>query len=364
MQVDDLKYDRNQDAADVGSNNIDNDLEEDIFAGGYEDYLEQSFYAETISTNDQDMLEFSSVVKPKRTQLFKTIISRPKREFESSFNFIDEYPGEEGPIQNYEIKQRPVNEYQMNDRAFLEIGLQTANESVVRGYQVPKMRMNNSYTQVEKGMVDVIKSFEKIGNSYLTNPNKVLEIVNFLSRVRSRMEEALQSNETIDIFQNDFDLDRTTQVKSDEEKKEKKMVLRTFKDDNYLIGSKSKKEKNINCIRILSPYEVFIAHSLIRNLTTEERIKVIGIPYNSNILFWNFDNLELNSPVFVLEIPNEITVFEFCPTNVNKLVCALYSGQIIVYEFKDLLGILHRHTEGETHINQRKSIKYKRKIKI
>ena len=32
------------------------------------------------------------------------------------------------------------------------------------------------------------------------------EIIHFLNTVYKEMEEALQSNETIDIFQNDFDL--------------------------------------------------------------------------------------------------------------------------------------------------------------
>lgn len=37
----------------------------------------------------------------------------------------------------------------------------------------------------------------------------------------------------------------------------------------------------------------------------------------------------------------EITAFEFCPTNENQLVSALISGQLIIYEFKDLMGILN-----------------------
>lgn len=333
---------------------IEEDDNEDLFDGNYEEYHETEFRADKNLIESYPMREdCSSEIVNKRKQLFKIIITRPKREFEGPFSFNDKSPGEEGTVANFEIKQRPVSEYQMNERAFLEMGFETANKTVCRGYQVPKKRMANAYTQVEKGMADVIPKFENITNFYLTNPNKIIDIENFLNKVRSLTEQALQSNETIDIFQNDFDLDRTTQIKADDDKKEKKVELRTFRE-NSAAGQKSKREKSINYIRFISPDEVYIAHSLMRNLTFEERIKVIGIPYPSQILFWNFNNKEINSPVFMLDIPMEITHFEFCPTNENKLVCALYSGQIIIYVFKDLLGMLNKSSDTESISNLKK----------
>jgi len=96
----------------------------------------------------------------------------------------------------------------------------------------------------------------------------------------------------------------------------------------------------VNYIRLVKNDCVYIAHSLMRNLTFEERAKIIGIPYQSQILFWDFVDPEVNSLVFLLEIPMEITCFEFCPTNENQLICGLISGQLIIYEIKDLIGIL------------------------
>ena len=104
----------------------------------------------------------------------------------------------------------------------------------------------------------------------------------------------------------------------------------------------------------MRPDEIYLAHTLIRNLTFEERTKVVGIPYTAQIYFWNFNNREINSPVFVLDVPMEITVFEFCPTNIDKLACGLYSGQIIFFDFKDLLGILNRASDSELLSNNKK----------
>ncbi len=107
-----------------------------------------------------------------------------------------------------------------------------------------------------------------------------------------------------------------------------------------LLGQKSKKEKSINYIRVVKNNCNYIAHSLLRNLSFEERAKIIGIPYQSQILFWDFVDPEVNSQIFCLDIPMEITCFEFCPTNENQLICSLISGQLIIYEFKDLMGIM------------------------
>lgn len=92
-----------------------------------------------------------------------------------------------------------------------------------------------------------------------------------------------------------------------------------------------------------------------RNLTFEERAKIIGIPYQSQILFWDFVDPEVNSQIFCLEIPMEITCFEFCPTNENQLIGALISGQMIIYEFKELMGILNGKYLSE---NANKKSKY------
>lgn len=330
------------------------DEDEDIFEGEYEEFIEKSYSANMIYESNTVEDIYSSKIKSRRPQLFKIIITRPKKEFESPILLNDKAPGEESSGTNCDIKPGRHNEYLMADRAVLEIGLQTANESSEKGYQVPKIRVKQSYTQVEKGLSDIIGEFEKSADFYLTNPAKLNDIENFLRKVRLRMEESLQSNETIDVFQNDFDLDRTTQVKEEEDKKEKQVELRTFRD-NVSAGQKSKKEKSVNYIRFITENQVYLAHSLMRNLTFDERIKIIGVPYQTQILFWNFKDIEINSPVFFLDVPMEITCFEFCPCNTDKLVCGLYSGQIIIYEINDLLSLLNRGSDSEAILAQKKS---------
>ena len=320
--------------------------EEDLFSGGYEEYIENIYkgdvnYTSAYSNTIQAEIK-SMEVKNKRKQQIKIIIKRKKREFESPLNFNDR----DNDSQNLDAKPQGPKEYLIVDRAYLDIGLQTANDNSEKSYQVPKLRTQNNFTQTETGLKDIIHEFEKKTNKYLNDASNVIKLENFLQKVRARMEEALQSNETIDIFQNDFDLDKNEQNQEKNEKKvEKSTEARTFRDGGY-SGEKSKKEKLINHIKIISDKEPYIAHSLFRNLTCEERFKVIGIPYSSHILFWNYLDPEINSPLFHLEVPMELTCFEFCPTlhnNITTIVGGLYSGQLIFYEIYDLLGLMKRN---------------------
>lgn len=325
---------------------------EDLFEGDYEEFEDRSLYGdENYESMTRD--DFSSLVVNRRTELFKVIIVRPKREFEAPILFNDKGPGEEGNGSNFEFKTIKASEFPCGERSVIEMGFQTNNESYEKSYQVPRMNVQNAITTVEKGLGDIMDKLTTRVNSNLNDPAKMASMESFLHKVRSRMEEALQSNETIDIFQNDFDLSRVVQSENTAEKKisESETEIRSFRD-NILAGQKSKKEKSVNHIRIVKTDEVYVAHSLIRNLTFEERSKIIGIPYQSQILFWDFVDPEINSQVFSLEIPMEITCFEFNPTNENQVVCGLISGQLIIYEIKDLIGILKGIYLGE---NSKKS---------
>ena len=184
---------------------------EDLFEGDYEEFQDKSFYADT--DYQPNLIEnYSSIVSNRRQELYKIIIIRPKKEFEAPSAFNDKGPGEEGNGNNFEFKPIRSNEFPSGDRAILEMGFQTNNESYEKSYQVPRMRMQNALTQVENGLSDIIDIYENRANAYLKDPVKLNNIENFLHKVRSRMEEALQSNETIDIFQTDFDLSRKVSV--------------------------------------------------------------------------------------------------------------------------------------------------------
>lgn len=274
-----------------------------------------------------------------------------KREFEAPIVnlFQDKNANEEQTVGNNEVKGvKLANEYPLQERSSIEMGFQTANSSTTKTFQVAKKVYVNSFTQVEDNLNDIKDKFLDKSTKYLTTANLLNQVENFINKVTLRMEEALQSNETINIFKNDFDLDKFNHISSEDGKKKNgndEDEVRTFRDNS--AGNKAKKEKSVNIIRGLTETDPFVTHSLYRNYTFDESIKVEGIPYTSEILFWNIKDVEQNSPVFEVSTPGEVTCFEFDPGNTNNMVIALSSGQLMFIKFFDLINILKTHANTD-----------------
>lgn len=332
--------------------------EPDIFAPEFDDkeFIGNPNYTDTKILPTEN---FNSDILPKRKFLYKILITRPKRDFEAPIinAFQDKNANEESTAGNNEVKGvKSVNDYPLQERPYIEMGFQTPNRAITRTYQVSRKEYKNSYTQVERNFGDIRDKMEHKRHKYLTDTNMLISVENFLNKVRPRMEQSLKSNETINILSNDFDLEKNSQVQSDDKKKNGQQENRTFRDNS--AGNKSKKEKGVHIIRGIKETDAFIAHSLMRNFTFDEHIKINGIPYQSQILFWNIKDIEQNSPIFAVETQSEVTCFEFDESNCDNMACALASGQIMFVYFRDLLGILRAHA-NEDYVSYSKKINIK-----
>ena len=332
--------------------------EPDIFAPEFDDkeFIGNPNYEDTKILPTEN---FNSDIIPKRKFLYKILITRPKRDFEAPIinAFQDKNANEESTAGNNEVKGvKSVNDYPLQERPYIEMGFQTPNRAITRTYQVSRKEYKNSYTQVERNFGDIRDKMEHKRHKYLTDTNMLISVENFLNKVRPRMEQSLKSNETINILSNDFDLEKNSQVQSDDKKKNGQQENRTFRDNS--AGNKSKKEKGVHIIRGIKETDAFIAHSLMRNFTFDEQIKINGIPYQSQILFWNIKDIEQNSPIFAVETQSEVTCFEFDESNCDNMACALASGQIMFVYFRDLLGILRAHA-NEDYVSYSKKINIK-----
>jgi hypothetical protein len=315
---------------------MDEDDDENLFETELEEYHEKTYLPDR---NYEPLLDIdiTSEIK-KRRPLIKVVISRQRKEFENTFAFSNKVANDDISSGLFDMKSMNPKDFLMADRQVLEMGFQTANQCTEKTYQVQRVKTENSYTQVEENMKDILHKFESKAASYLNNPLKLVEIEKFVSNVKNKTEQALQSNETIDIFFNDFDLDRRSQMVDVTKEEKQQTDFRTFRDNNK-AGQKSKREKCVNYIRCIQEDEDYLAHTLFRNNLFEEKIKSTGVPYPADILFWNFRDPEINSPVWQLEVPMEITCFEFNPVNSNHIACGFVSGQVMIILVNDLLSI-------------------------
>ncbi|KAL4510230.1 hypothetical protein ABPG72_010423 [Tetrahymena utriculariae] len=159
------------------------------------------------------------------------------------------------------------------------------------------------------------------------------ELLKFLDNVYPLMEEALQSNETIDIYQNDFELFDADDVAA--EGTELSNAIKEWKTFYYLQC----KGKKISCIQFqpnnqLNQKGKYIAAAFMENLTFEERVIYSMKSHKFMIVFWDYDDQHSIDPVLILTSPLEIITFQFNPKDPNIVIGGAANGQIIMWDLK------------------------------
>uniref|UniRef100_A0A8C8H1N6 WD repeat domain 63 n=1 Tax=Oncorhynchus tshawytscha TaxID=74940 RepID=A0A8C8H1N6_ONCTS len=149
------------------------------------------------------------------------------------------------------------------------------------------------------------------------------KLKNFVNSVASRFEMAIQQNEIMDVFFDDWkalsEEDSGYGRKADPHLKE----YQSFTDLHF------SKEKTISNINWHPTINGVIAVAVTERLSFEDRIngstKLLLNP--SLILFWSFSD-PIN-PQLLLECPDDVFSFEFCPSDPNIIVGGCMNGQVL-----------------------------------
>lgn len=216
-----------------------------------------------------------------------------------------------------EIKQIPDPLFHVNKK-IIDIGLQGCNPLVKNTTQTTWFRKVNRAEQV---------IFEE---NFLSVEDDDLGLLAFLQNVYPLMEEALQSNETIDIFQDDFNV-------LPEEDLAMESTDMTNQIKEYKSFSNLQCEgKKITCIQFqpsgTNPRGKFIvAESFIENLSFDDRAVLAVKSYKSMIMFWDFEDIHSIEPILILSSPLEILCFDFNPKDPNIVVAGAINGQVLMW---------------------------------
>jgi dynein intermediate chain 3, axonemal len=158
----------------------------------------------------------------------------------------------------------------------------------------------------------------------------------FINRVQYKVEEALQSNELINVFQDDFEMIGDEEAAVGTQSSALNMVPRSFFEQEYC------KSKTVSCIRFHPTKEHLVAMSLVERFNTfEDRVNLLGISFEAYVLILNFKDPEIILLNYILQTPVEITSFEFHPENPNVVMGGAINGQVVAW---DLGSINHRIT--------------------
>ncbi|XP_059149389.1 dynein axonemal intermediate chain 3-like [Physella acuta] len=163
------------------------------------------------------------------------------------------------------------------------------------------------------------------------------ECHNFIKQAAYNFHVALQQNEIMNVFYNDW-----SNLGEDED-------AFGSKADNHLKEYQSftdlqfSKDKVITCIQWHPVIKGVVATAVAHKLSFDERVdnaaKVIMAP--SLILIWSF--ADPIHPQLILEAPEDIYSFAFNPTNPNYIVGGSYNGQIVMWDITSQAERLKQH---------------------
>ena len=295
-------------------------------AGGEDedDYEEEEYvppvskpWAETSTTIAASEAEIvDEAVVETRERIVMSMV-RKRKEFNVPYKFSDRDAQEDPNITQNDCRPYKDPNFETK-RKELHIGVQAVPGKDEQKTQTTWFRPVNKALQYESIGLDDRAKFDQLNSA---------EMRTFLRTVRERYEEALQQNETVDIYLDDFaDLaedESSLGNKTDSELKE----LQSYYHLQYCAG------RELTHIQWQPQAKGVVAVAGARRMTFEERVNVSGKVHTGYILLWNFS--DPIHPQVVLEAPGDVHCFRFCPTNPDLVIGGLESGQIAMWSLAD-----------------------------
>nr|XP_033772911.1 WD repeat-containing protein 63 [Geotrypetes seraphini] len=260
----------------------------------------------------------------KSIEKIKYMVSRIQRHFGASVSFTDHNASEvkDSYIEctSYEDKRFFIKHIEKN------IGIQVVPDLKDSYTQTKWTYPKNACTQY------VPREFSDKEKQTLLSSAKVNK---FTNAVCKRVELALQQNEIMNAFFDDWralaEVESTYGSKSDTQLKE----FQSFTDLHY------SKEKTISCINWHPIIYGLVAVAVTECLTFEDRINMSAklLLKPSLILIWSF--ADPIHPQLILECPDDILCFQFCPSNPNIIAGGCINGQVVLWDISNYEEKLH-----------------------
>ncbi|XP_060088116.1 dynein axonemal intermediate chain 3 [Heteronotia binoei] len=245
----------------------------------------------------------------------KYMISRPHKEFGARIKFLNRNASSDkyGYVEctAYQDKNFTIRQLER------DTGIQVVPQEKETGTQTKWTYPQNEGTQYyPREFSDEEK------NKYLSSE----ELKSFIFTVALRVEIALQQNEIMDAFYDDWKAlaedEGAFAGKSDVFLKE----YQSFTDLHYL------KDRTVSCICWHPTIYGIIAVSVTERLSYEERMQMSGklLLWKAPILFWSF--ADPIHPQLMLECPEDIYCFQFSPSDPNIIAAGCINGQVVLWD--------------------------------
>ena len=245
---------------------------------------------------------------------FVLSLQRRRKEFRAAYRFSDRDAAEDPNVTANDCRPYKDPNFATSRREH-HAAVQAVPVGAEQQTQTTWFRPVNKtvqYTPVGMGKRDMMKQLDSAG------------MRSFLAAIRPRYEEALQQNETVDIFSDDFaDLaeeEASLGNKTDSEFKE----IQSYQHLLYSVG------RLLTHIQWHPKDKGVVAVTGVKRLSFDERVAVAGKVQTGYILLWTFAN-QIH-PQYVLEAPGDVHCFRFAPSNVDMVIGGLETGQVCVWD--------------------------------
>ncbi|XP_060792642.1 dynein axonemal intermediate chain 3 [Neoarius graeffei] len=264
-----------------------------------------------VSLGSEEEIKEESTIDTRSSFCYK--ISRLRREFGAPVHFSDLSAMTEGAyteFTSYQDKSFSIKKLEQDCGIQAIANIKDASSQTIWRY--PK----NMWTQYEP---------PELNEEEKQNILQLESLRNCLSVNMARFEFAILQNNMLNVFADKICVPEEDSMY--EGKAETQLqVYQTFTELHY------SKEKVITCINWHPTIKGVVAVSVKEDLSFEKRIDNFTklLLYPRMIIFWSFSD-SIN-PQLLLECPDDVLCFNFCPSDTNIIVGGCMNGQVVLWD--------------------------------
>lgn len=285
-------------------------------------YEDKPIEARPWVTESQDDTESEiNILQPQYLrENIKIEVTRPKKNTKLNYRLSDRNANQSGNIEFKSYKDPNFRGVREN-----EIGIQSAPQSGDSTAQTTWYRSVNKAIQYEPNSSSM--------EDHLTGDSKN-NLLDFLERVTVKVENALQQNESVDIFHEAFRLAGDDDTNESDQAENELREIKNFADPTY------SKFKALIAIDAVPKSNGLVAVSAVRNISFDQRVTLSGQTSSSYILLWDFR--QLVKPAALLQSQNEMFCFRFNKSLPSIVAGGSITGQVVLWDLSEALSAASR----------------------
>jgi hypothetical protein len=160
----------------------------------------------------------------------------------------------------------------------------------------------------------------------------------FLEKAIINVETALQQNESVDIFNETFQIAGEDEMQDGAQADNELRELKNFADPTY------SKAKALVAVDWLPKSQGMLAVSAVSNISFEQRTALSGHTGSSHVLLWDFK--QLVRPAAILQCHHEVLAFRFNKTTHGLTAGGCITGQVVLWDLAPTLAAAGRKGRG------------------